>query len=109
MNLVNKKRQNDLFDTEQLLYLAVPELPFLSADRRAYAHLQDLEQGRRIHLAQPDAFVSLSRREKFSVKRLRTLATRAGELWRDSHIPECWRVGWSLRQRLRSAEKAGSA
>jgi hypothetical protein len=60
MNLVSKKRQNDLFDTEQLLYLAVPELCFLSTDGRAYAHLQDLEQGRRIYLAQPESLASFA-------------------------------------------------
>jgi hypothetical protein len=59
MNLVSKKRQNDLFDSQQLLYLSVPELHYLSTDR-SYLGLLNLQQGARIHLLRPETFASFN-------------------------------------------------
>jgi hypothetical protein len=50
LSLLSKKRQNDLFGSDQLLYLAVPDLHFVTTDWQAYHHLLPTEQGKRIHI-----------------------------------------------------------
>jgi hypothetical protein len=57
LNLLSKKRQNDLFDAEQLLYLFAENLCFLTCDR-GYSELLKLAQGTRIRIAKPDALMT---------------------------------------------------
>jgi hypothetical protein len=52
LNLLSKKRQNDLFDAEQLLYLFADGLCFLTSDR-GYSELLLLAQGKRIRIVKP--------------------------------------------------------
>lgn len=48
-NFLSKKRKNDLFDSEQLLYLAYPDICFLTTDR-GYKRVTTIEQGDRVRL-----------------------------------------------------------
>ena len=57
LNLLSKKRQNDLFDAEQLLYLFADELCFLTSDQ-GYSGLLGLPQGQRIHIAKACALLT---------------------------------------------------
>jgi hypothetical protein len=50
LNLLSKRRQNDLFDAEQLLYLFADGLSFLTTDQ-GYSGSLSLPQGDRIRLA----------------------------------------------------------
>ncbi len=52
-NLLSKKRQNDLFDAQQLLYLFADGLCFLTSDT-GYSELLKLVQGERIRIVKPD-------------------------------------------------------
>lgn len=56
LNLLSKKRQNDLFDAEQLLYLFADGLFFLTSDQ-GYTALLTSPQGRRIRIAKPDRLI----------------------------------------------------
>jgi hypothetical protein len=57
LNLLSKKRQNDLFDAEQLLYLFAEGLCFLTSDR-GYSELLMLPQGQRIRIVTPNVLLT---------------------------------------------------
>lgn len=57
LNLLSKKRQNDLFDAEQLLYLFADGLCFLTSDQ-GYSCVLRLPQGRRVRIVKPDALIT---------------------------------------------------
>lgn len=59
LNLLSKKRQNDLFDAEQLLYLFADGLCFLTSDQ-GYSCVLGLPQGQRIRIVKPDALVTVN-------------------------------------------------
>jgi hypothetical protein len=57
LNLISKKRQNDLFDAEQLIYLFAAGLCFLTSDQ-GYSSLLGLPQGERIRIVPPNVLVT---------------------------------------------------
>lgn len=57
LNLLSKKRQNDLFDAEQLLYLFADRLCFLTSDQ-GYSGVLESPQGQRIRIVKPDSLVA---------------------------------------------------
>jgi hypothetical protein len=58
-NFLSKKRKNDLFDSEQLIYLAEDHLSFLTTDG-GFADAKRTSQGHRVHIVTPEALLTLN-------------------------------------------------
>ncbi|HEY3768894.1 MAG TPA: hypothetical protein VGN44_09485 [Candidatus Angelobacter sp.] len=57
LNLLSKKRQNDLFDADQLLYLFADGLCFLTSDQ-GYSGVLGSPQGQRIRIVKPNVLIA---------------------------------------------------